>query len=119
MTKCQALRADGKPCSVRALSDGYCWAHSPSTADRRRSAYARGGRNRSTAARVTKLVPRDLRPLLDELLSAVGEVHGGSLLPARATAMASLAGAAVKIFETCELTERLEKLEGIFDDQAG
>jgi len=111
MTTCKAQRRDGQPCTVRALADGYCFAHSPSTADKRRMAHTTGGRNSAGTKRVNKLVPATLRPLLQTLLVAVDEVHAGKLTAAQASAMAALAGAVVKFYETAELTERLLALE--------
>jgi len=108
---CRATRADGQPCSVRALADGYCFAHSPATAAKRRAAYASGGRNKSTPLRLAKLVPATLRPVLDSLLRAVDEVHAGTLDPRQASAMASLASAAGRLYETASLEERLMALE--------
>src|SRR2546428_530953 len=43
-TACRATRRDGQPCRVRALEDGYCFAHSPKLAAKRKAAHAAGGR---------------------------------------------------------------------------
>ncbi len=67
---------------------------------------------RSTAARVQKAVPADLKELHNLLLKALKEVHEGQLDPRRATAMASLAGALVRVHEIGELVVRIEQLEG-------
>ena len=46
------------------------------------------------------------------LEKALQEVHDGDLDPRQAHAMASLAGALVKVITSGELEERLRKLEG-------
>ena len=57
---CRATRADGEPCTVRALADGYCFAHSQTTASKRHTARATGGRNKGTGARLSKVMPASL-----------------------------------------------------------
>jgi len=109
---CRATRADGQPCTVRALADGYCFAHSPSTAAKRRAAYATGGRNKSTPTRLGKLMPASLKPVLQKLMDGLDEVHDGTLDPRQASAMASLASAIGRLYEVAELEQRLERLEG-------
>jgi hypothetical protein len=116
---CTALRRNSTPCAAPALASGYCFAHDPALAAKRDAARVAGGHGKASAARVGRLVPTTLRPLLAYLLNGIEEVHAGTLSPAQATAMASLAHAAIKIFETCELTERLEKLEAVANGPNG
>ena len=113
-TRCRGTRRDGSPCQApphTVNAAGWCWAHDPANAGRRREAQARGGRNRAAAARAEKLVPVILRPVLDTLLDAVGEVRGGTLTPQQAGALASLAGAIVRVFTAGTLEERVAALE--------
>jgi hypothetical protein len=49
-----------------------------------------------------KLLPSRLRPTFDRLEAAMKEVHEGRLDPRQATAMASLAGAMVKVIKAGE-----------------
>jgi len=72
---------------------------------------ASGGRAKATAARAERLLPVVLRPVLNSLLAAVGEVRDGTLPPARAQALAALAGAIVRTFQVGLLEERLAALE--------
>ncbi len=110
-TPCGATRADGQPCQGKAGAGGFCFAHDPALRSKRRAAYATGGRNKATTARVTKLVPSTLKPVLEQLMSALEEVHAGDLDPRQAGAMASLASAIGRLYETAQLEERLQKLE--------
>ena len=70
-------------------------------------------------ARVTRLVPKDMRGVLHTLLVAFEETYSGELEPKRASALASLAGAAVRIYEVAELEQRLERLERMNGPQVG
>ncbi len=92
----------GKPCRGRPAESGYCFAHDPATKDKREAARVKGGENSSHAARLEKLLPSRLRPTFDRLEAAMKEVHEGRLNPRQATAMASVAGAMVKIIKACE-----------------
>jgi len=112
-TICGATRADGEPCTVRALADGYCFAHSQTTAGKRHTARATGGRNKATPRRLQRLMPTSLRPVLATLFTAIDEVHAGTLDPRQASAMASLAGAIGRLYEVAEIEQRIEALERV------
>ncbi len=98
---------------------GFCAAHDPGNVTAFREASARGGRGKATAKRVEKLVPATLRPTLDTLLRAVDEVKDGSLTPGQASAMASLAGAAVRVYMVADVEQRLAALEQAQEAQQG
>src|SRR5947209_4859301 len=113
---CRATRRDGQPCTAPVLGGGeYCFAHDPARQAERRAARERGGQHKATGARLGKLVPATLRPVLATLLAALDEVHGDgegpTITPAQASAMASLAGAIVKVYQVGTLEERLAALE--------
>lgn len=109
---CRALRANGSPCKGRPLADGLCFAHQANAQANR----AKGGQNRSNAARSLKMLPARLRPIADLLTAAIDEVHSGKLAPAQATAMAALAGALVRVVTAGETEERLRALEQVARD---
>ena len=77
------------------------------------AARARGGRGRSRAARAGKLVPGELRPVLDALIGAIDEVRDELLTPAQASAMAALGGAIVRLYQVGVLEERVAVLEAL------
>ena len=111
-TPCKATRANGERCKSPAVrSSGYCWAHDPGGAHARQEARREGGRAKSRARRLDKLVPASLKPTLGLLLDAIEEVHEGTLQPSRATAMAALASAAIRVYEVAEIEQRLDALE--------
>ena len=104
---CKATRKDGQPCTGPAVVDGFCIGHAPQAREWRR----KGGRNSSKQARLDAMLPARLRPVLDLLEKSVKEVYDGSLEPKQAHAMASLAGALVKVMEAGVFEERLLRLE--------
>ena len=109
---CQATRKDGRPCETRIVGDAsYCFGHDPALRAKRTEARRQGGRNKSHAARVQRLVPASLRPTLATLFTALDEVHSGSLDPKQAQAMAALAGAIARLYSVGVLEERIAALE--------
>ena len=104
---CTAVRKDGSQCHGWPDNTGLCPAHRPGAHEIR--VYA--GKCRSKQHQLeTRLNPR-LRPVLDLLANAIEETHKGTLQPARAQAMASLASALIKVTEFAELEARLSILE--------
>jgi hypothetical protein len=89
----------------------FCYAHDATRATERDQARRKGGTNSATRARLDRLVPATLRPMIGSLLEALDEVHAGTLDPRQASAMASLAGAITKAYGVGVLEERLTALE--------
>ncbi len=118
-TLCQATRRDGQPCAMKAGEDGFCFSHSPTAAERRRAGNALGGRNKATPKRLARLIPSSLRPTLETLFAALDEVHSGELDPRQASAMASLASAIGRLYETASLEQRLEAIEKMNEQNIG
>ena len=110
--RCVGARKDGTPCTATVMGAGtLCYAHDPTRSAERDEARRKGGANSATRARVDRLVPATLRPMLGSLLDALDEVHAGELDPRQASAMASLAGAITKAYGVGVLEERLTALE--------
>ncbi len=107
---CKARRKDGQPCGGRRHPSGYCVAHDPALEQTREVARVNGGRNSSRVARLEKLMPGRLRPVYDRLETALQDVHEGRLDIGRAKAMASVAGAMVRVLQAGELEELARKL---------
>lgn len=108
---CQAVRKDGKPCQAKAIKGDYCFAHSPELADKAKAARSLGGKNKSKAKRLAKLMPSRLSPVLEKLERTLDEVHDGKLEPKTAKAMATLADAMIRLFKSSELEPRIKDLE--------
>jgi len=94
-----------------ALDSGLCFAHDPENRAQATAARKRGGTNRSTIARASRRMPRDLADLSRRLLEAFAEVHAGELAPDRAHAMSRLAAVYVTLHSAVEVDARLEALE--------
>ncbi len=56
-------------------------------------------------------MPATLKPVIATLLGALEEVHAGDLDPKVANAMAALAGAVGRLYQTAVLEERIASLE--------
>lgn len=110
-TLCSATRRDGQPCQAVATRDGLCMAHSPALREKAKEARRAGGHNSARAKRLGKLIPPRLVALYDTLELALGQVYRGEIDPRVATAMASLAGAMVKVLTSGELEQRVRLLE--------
>ena len=109
---CQATRKDGRPCSVRALTgSAWCFAHDPERAAQRAEARRKGGRGKARLARVERLVPGTLRPVLALLLTTLEETHRGDLDPKVAGALAAVAGAVCRVYQAGVVEDRLAELE--------
>ena len=107
---CRARTKDGQPCRGQLHPSGYCVAHDPALQEKREAARVNGGRNSSRVARLEKLMPRRLRSVYDLLETALQDVHEGRLDVGRAKAMASVAGAMVRVLQAGELEELTRKL---------
>lgn len=118
--QCAGTRKDGTRCTARVMGRGaYCFAHDPARATQRDEARRKGGAGRATRARLDRLVPATLRPMIRDLLVALGEVHAGTLDPKRASAMAALAGAITRAYGVGVLEERVQALERIQEGDRG
>jgi hypothetical protein len=74
MRVCRATKRNGTPCTAPARgSNGYCWAHDPTHADKRRRAASRAGRSKPSAE--LRNVKAQLQALADGVLS--GELDKG------------------------------------------
>jgi len=110
--RCAGTRRDGTACAAAVMGRGtLCYAHDPARAIERDQARRKGGTNSATRARLDRLLPATLRPMIGNLLDALDEVHAGALDPKQATAMASLAGAITRAYGVGVLEERVLALE--------
>lgn len=112
VSQCLGRTATGEPCSAQPVRpDGYCYWHSPATAQEREAARRRGGQNRSNRARAAKQLPAgSMTP--DEVLACLGNsikgVLAGEIEPGVANSVANLSRAFVAVREASAL-ERIEE----------
>ncbi len=114
--RCMASRKDGSPCGGTARPSGYCWNHDPDLEARRRAGNARGGRNRSNAARAQKEVELIEASMTARLHLAPGlyqafiRVERGELQPSVANSMATVAKALVEVTNAVQVDEQIQEL---------
>ena len=109
---CRANKRNGSPCTAPATgANGYCWAHDPAHAERRRRIASRGGRGKGNGELAD--LKRHLRGLADDVLT--GKVERGD-----AAVVNQIWGTLIraveqerKLRELGEMAERLEALEEV------
>jgi hypothetical protein len=68
---CRATKANGEPCTLSANGPhGYCWAHAPENADRRRRAASKAARAKGN---------KELTLLKEEIKTVITDVKRGNL----------------------------------------
>jgi hypothetical protein len=76
---CRASKANGDPCKLPATGQhGYCWAHSPETAEKRKRIASRGGKGKAA---------RRVAVLWDEVRAVIAKVESGALEPPQGNTM--------------------------------
>ncbi len=108
--QCRADKANGDPCRAPATGQhGYCWAHAPENAERRRRTASRGGRGKAN---------KELSGLKDEIKVLISEVKGGVLDRNDAAvmiqgyrALKDLIALERQVKETDELAAEIEELK--------
>jgi len=113
---CAGRRKTGQPCNARPTRSGYCFAHDPQLKQKRDTARRHGGSNSSRQARLANRSPSPfLSEVQSQLLSATRDVTNGRLDARSGQALASLATAALRSFETASLEDRIRRLEEVGD----
>jgi hypothetical protein len=111
---CPTPTKDGSQCKARPNTSGFCYVHDPALEQKRRDAWRKGGKNKARIVRARKLLMDEFE-IWDRLIDrAVADTFRGTMVPNVATAIASLAGAKVRLYETSlrlwESTEGREEL---------
>ncbi len=110
MGGCRATKANGEACKGTATGPhGYCWAHAPENAEKRRRGASRGGRTKPN---------REIKDLKGQLATLADDVLGGRMDRGDAAVVnqiintrARLVEIERKIKETEQLEERIAQLE--------
>ena len=110
---CRATKRNGEPCTAPVTgSNGYCWAHDPANADKRRRIASRGGSSRGGSGEIADLKAQ-LRKLADGVLSGEVARPDAAVVNQILNTRARLIELERKIKEQEVLEERLEALEGV------
>lgn len=111
-SRCSERTTAGNPCRARPRPGrSVCFAHDPDLADQRAEARRRGGANSATVARQWRGMPEPVRDLLVGLIETFDEVRAGDVEPARASAVASVARAALSAWDAAVVEDRLDEIE--------
>ena len=79
MGVCTATKRNGEPCTLPAHGQhGFCWAHSPETAEKRKRIASRGGKGKAA---------RRVAVLWDEVRDVISSVESGALEPPQGNTM--------------------------------
>lgn len=71
MGECRATKANGEPCTLPANGpEGFCWAHDPANAEKRRKQASRAARAKGS---------REILLLKEEIKAVISEVRAGEL----------------------------------------
>ncbi len=109
---CGATKRDGTTCtSTIVLASGRCFAHDTERQAEMSAARTAGGHGKRRTARAEKLVPSTLRPVLTTLLDVLTEVRAGDLAPGQANAVATVAGAIVKVYASATVEQQIADLQ--------
>ncbi len=111
---CSAQNKGGQPCSAQAWKGGLCRWHHPALEAQRAEERRKGGAARSNASRARRrmaaeaMTPNEVQGFI---AVAMRGVMVGSITPGMATAVASLARAAIAVREATEWEDRLSAVE--------
>ncbi len=114
--RCTGTTRAGAPCRSFAVADGLCQAHHPQRRQAHLEATRKGGEARSAVRRAARLwaakgdeiEPKDLPAMLR---AAMVDARVGTIEPAVATALATLAKTSVALSHELDLVARIEALE--------
>jgi hypothetical protein len=71
MSRCSATKANGEPCKAPATGQhGYCWAHAPENAEKRRQIASKAARSKGN---------REVAGLKEEIKAVITDVRAGEL----------------------------------------
>jgi hypothetical protein len=109
MALCQATKANGTPCQVKATASGFCWAHDPANAERRkqiaRQGNRAGGKGRPSPAR------DELTEIRQLLRGLTAKVYKEEITPAIVYAIATLCNGRLRVVELERKIAEHEDLE--------
>jgi hypothetical protein len=95
------------------LESGFCFAHDPNRKDAAAAGRRAGGRGRSKAARLQRLLAPRVSAICERLEPLIDELRSGKIDPRVATAMASVARTLAQLESSAGLEERLRALESL------
>jgi hypothetical protein len=109
---CRGTKRDGSPCTAPVRgSNGYCWAHDPTNADKRRRMASRAGSSKGSGEITDLKAP--LRKLASDVLSGEVGRSEAAVVNQILNTRARLIEPERRIREQEELAQRLQALESV------
>lgn len=109
---CRSDKRDGSPCRAPATgSDGYCWAHDPANAEKRRRIASSGGRGRKNGELAD--LKRQVKDLAEDVLEGKADRGRAAVANQLFNTLIRAIEQERKLRELGELAERLEALEEV------
>jgi hypothetical protein len=113
MARCNGIKGDGERCRLAATGPhGFCWAHAPENADKRRRMASRAARGKGN---------REVRDLKADLRQLIADVRAGDLDRSDAAVMVQayraireLIALERQIRETDQLAAEVEELRRLY-----
>lgn len=110
MSRCCAVKANGEACKGTATgSHGYCWAHAPENAEKRRRAASKAARSKPN--REVRAFKQEVKTLIDDVKSGDQDRADAAVMLQGYRVLKDLVELERKIREQDDLVERLEELE--------
>ena len=118
-SRCHGTNKRGESCGARPIKGRpWCLKHDPGLENQRREWNREGGHRSSNASRAAKRIPADIRAVLDDLYETLAELRSGTLPKGRATEVAAVAGAIVRVYEVASVESRLDRIETLLEEEA-
>lgn len=115
---CKGMNRTGGPCGAPAVHGGdWCIWHSPDLQAQRAEWNRKGGKGRSTASRVRKMVPETLLDVEAMLRRTMAAVEAGEMEPAVLNALSNGARAFAALYEAGILLSRVDRLETVLVEE--
>ena len=114
MSVCLATKRNGEPCTLSATdANGYCWAHSPANAARRKQIAAKGGRSRVGGELVA--VKGEIREVIEAVRTEALERATGAVVFQGYNTLLKALDSERRIRETEELAREVAELREVLE----
>jgi hypothetical protein len=110
MDVCRATKANGEPCTLPAVgSHGFCWAHAPENAEKRRRAASRAARAKGN--REVALLKEELKSLKDDVLAGTVDRNDAAVVVRIYAVIKDFVELERRMKETDQLAAEIEELK--------
>ena len=108
--RCRATKVNGEPCKVAATGQhGYCWAHAPENADKRRRTASKGGKAKGN--REVALLKEELKALKNDVLAGSVDRNDAAVVVRIYAVIKDFVELERRVHETEQLAAEIEELK--------